>query len=297
MNISAPCAEQAHPDRQQSLQRLLREPLLHFLLLGCLLFGVHALLADATGEAPTIVVSQGRIDALEATFAKAWRRGPTAEELDGLVSDYVREEVAVREARAMGIDAADAVIRRLLRQKLEFVTTDLASRAEPSEAQLRDYLQAHPEAFRQPARYSFIQVFLDPGRRGERLQADARRLLARLNSIGGEVDSSQLGDRSLLEPGFTELSGDDIDRQFGDGFSQLLAEQPQGRWFGPLPSAYGMHLVYVQQVHLGVMADFAVARDQLRHAWQLDQRQQQLDQFYALLLQRYAVVVDAKQTP
>ncbi|WP_324731219.1 peptidyl-prolyl cis-trans isomerase [Pseudomonas paeninsulae] len=277
------------------LHRALREPLLHFLLLGGLLFGVYAVLPGEPEADQQIVVDHGRLAALQGNFVKAWRRPPTGEELDGLVRDYVREEMAVREARALDIDQDDSVIRRLLRQRLEFVTADLVRQAEPSEEQLQDYWKRHPEAFLQPSRYSFSQVFVDPSRHGANLQAEAARLLSRLN--GGDSRDALEVDRSALEPIYADLSVEDLDRLFGSGFGHALSELPQDRWAGPLQSAYGAHLVRLERVQLAAQAEFAAVREPLRQAWQRDQRQQQLDQFYVALQERYQVVIVADAQP
>ena len=108
--------------------KILREPLLHFLLLGAAIFGAYRLLSDARATQPgNIVVTQGRIEALVAAFTRTWQRPPTASEREGLIRDYIREEVYVREAIALGLDQDDMVIRRRLRQKLEFVSEDLTA--------------------------------------------------------------------------------------------------------------------------------------------------------------------------
>jgi hypothetical protein len=131
------------------MRRLAREPLLHFLLLGGVIFGVFALVSRNDASRPgEIVVTEGRIASLGTAFARVWHRPPTGPELDGLMRDYVRDEVLAREALALGLDRDDTIIRRRLRQKLEFVSEDVAALAEPTEEQLHTYLKQHPDAFR-----------------------------------------------------------------------------------------------------------------------------------------------------
>src|SRR6476659_3404233 len=161
--------------------KALREPLLHFLLLGATIFGAYRLLSDARATRPgSIVVTEGRIEALVAAFTRTWQRPPTASEREGLIREYIREEVYVREAITLGLDQDDVVIRRRLRQKLEFVSEDLSSQADPTDGQLRAYLNAHQDAFRVEPHFTFRQVFLDPQRRGDKLSRDAARLLTGL---------------------------------------------------------------------------------------------------------------------
>ncbi|MGH8761509.1 MAG: hypothetical protein ACREVW_18715, partial [Burkholderiales bacterium] len=143
------------------MKKLLREPLLHFVLLGAALFAVFGMMKQRGGVEPgNIIITQGRIEHLATGFARTRQRPPTAEELEALIRDAVREEVYVREAMAMGLDRDDTVIRRRLRQKLEFVSEDIAALAEPSDADLRAFLQSHPDKFRDEPRFTFSHVYL-----------------------------------------------------------------------------------------------------------------------------------------
>jgi hypothetical protein len=99
---------------------LLREPLLHFAVLGALLFALHGWLGAGTVEDAEIVVPAHTVAALARDFERAYERPATQAELDELIGEYVREEVYYREAVAAGLDRDDAIIRRRLRQKMEF---------------------------------------------------------------------------------------------------------------------------------------------------------------------------------
>ena len=120
-------------------------------------------MATAPGH---ILVTPGRIAALATAFQRTWQRPPTASELDGLIREYIREEVSTREAIVLGLEKDDSIIRRRLRQKLEFVSEDVAAQTEPTDDQLRAYLRGHPDTFRVEPRFTFSQVFLNPERRG-----------------------------------------------------------------------------------------------------------------------------------
>ena len=129
------------------LERFVREPLLHFLLLGVLIFAAFKFISTDTSQPGKILITQGRIESLATTFSRTWRRPPSASELEGLIRDYIREEVFAREAVALGLDKDDTIIRRRLRQKLEFISEDVAAQAEPTDEQLRAYLKEHPDSF------------------------------------------------------------------------------------------------------------------------------------------------------
>src|SRR6185369_12271892 len=144
---------------------LLREPLVHFLVLGAGLFLAAGLMSNGDGAEPgRIVVTTGQIEHLAGGYERVHQRPPLADELDGLIRDWVREEAYCREALALGLDRDDPVIRQRLRQKMEFVSDDVAAAAEPTDADLQRYLDDHPDAFRLERRFTFSQVYLNPER-------------------------------------------------------------------------------------------------------------------------------------
>jgi hypothetical protein len=200
------------------VKRLVKEPLLHFLLLGAGLFLAYSLMQRevAGREAGQIVVTLGEVEQLATSFAKTWQRSPTPEELAGLVRDRVREEVYCREAMALGLDREDTIIRRRLRQKMEFVSEDIAALAEPTEADLEETLRTHPDSFRVEPRFTFRQVYFSPDKHGENLAAEVTQLLAQLNRPDNEVDASALGDSTLLEAQFAGVPTSEVAKQFGE---------------------------------------------------------------------------------
>jgi hypothetical protein len=274
-------------------KRLLHEPLVHFLVLGALIFAGYALVNRGQSRNPaTIVVTQGRIDTLIATFTKSWQRPPTKDELDALIADYVRDEVSAREATAMGLDQDDPVIRRRLRQKLDFVSDDQAAPREPTESELAAYLAAHADNFRAETRFTFKQVFLDPGKRGDRIGEDATRLLATLASQGANADVTKLGDPFLLDGAFASVTGSDVAMRFGGEFAQLLDKLPDGSWQGPIRSSYGSHLVFIERREAGDVPTLELAREAVRREWQNAERASAQEAFYQKLLARYTVVIE-----
>ncbi|MCA9285305.1 MAG: peptidyl-prolyl cis-trans isomerase [Phycisphaerales bacterium] len=274
------------------MKQLLREPLLHFILLGAVLFAVVSVVRRPDQpQADRIVVSAGKIEHLAALFARTWQRPPTRKELDGLIEDYVREEAAYRAGTAAGLDRDDTVIRRRIRQKLEFVAEDLAAQASPSDEELAAYLAAHPEAFRVDPRLSFRQVYLDPARHRDSLEQDALQVLAALKE-DPSLDASALGDRIMLEHAYRDLSANQIDSLFGGTFADRLLELQPGSWQGPIASGYGLHLVFVDDRTEGRVADLSEVRDQVRREWENARRLEALDAFYQGLIDRYEVVVE-----
>lgn len=273
------------------MRRWLREPLLHFLLLGLVIFGAFAVLAPVERAPSSIVVTQDVIDAQVEAFARTWLRAPTPREIDGLIREYVREEVYYREGMALGLDRDDTVIRRRLMQKLEFVAEAESTAVEPTDDQLRAWLETHRDAYRTESRVSFEHVFLSTDRRGDRLVQDAAQLLAELRAGGSTVDPAAFGDPTMLERVFADTPINDLAAQFGDSFATELAPLPLGEWLGPIKSSYGIHLVRVSAREEGRTPELDEVRDAVRRDWLNDQRSTANETYYRSLLQRYAVTI------
>ena len=273
------------------LRKLIKEPLFHFVVLGAALFGLYsAVSGDDERPAGEIVITEGRARNLSDTFARTWQRPPTPMELDGLIEDYIREEVLYREAVAIGLDRDDTIIRRRLRQKLEFVSEEAAT-SEPTEAVLADFLAANADAYRVESRLTFSQVYLDAGKRGPHLEADAASLLDALRSR--RTSAAEAGDATMLEAHHVAASETEVERQFGEEFAAGLRDAPTGEWFGPVRSGYGAHLVLIETRTPGRPATLAEVRDAVARDWAAANRQQQLDAQYRTLRSRYVVRIEA----
>ena len=274
------------------MKRILREPLLHFLLLGAAIFAAYSLMSRATSDEPgKIVITQGRLASMMESFALVRQRPPTREEWEGLIRERVREEVYYREALALGLDKEDLIIRRRLQQKMEFVSDDIVVGAPPSDADLNAYLQAHPDSFRLPQLFSFRQVFLDPERHGEHLASDTAQLLSLLKQADSTTDIAALGDPFMLDHKFDALPASEVANQFGEKFAAKLAEILPGQW-QPVESGYGMHLVLVSKRTEGGAAALADVRDAVRREWESARQLEAKERFYQELLKRYVVTIE-----
>ena len=196
----------------QSLSRLWREPLLHFLLIGAALFVYYDIVAEDDGQASPkrIHVNSGQVAQLAANFERTRMRQPPQDELDAMVASHVREEIFYREAMAMGLDQNDPMVRRRMRMKLEFMLEDLSGQNASDEV-LSDFLKRNPERFRDEVQVSLQQVYLDPKRRPD-LESDAIQLLSRLNN---GHDPEALGDRTLAPRTYRLATQSQIARDFG----------------------------------------------------------------------------------
>ncbi len=277
----------------ESRRPWLREPLVHFLLIGAALFAFFSWTGGSGGpDSSRIVIGPGQVEHLAVGFARTWRRPPTPEELKGLIDDYVREEMATREARSMGLDREDTVIRRRLRQKLEFLVEDAAEAVPPTDAELQAWLDAHPQDYRLDPEVAFRQVFLSPDRRGDGMEADAQKLLRQLESLGPDADVARLGD-SIMLPGDFDLAPLTVAaRMFGNEFAGQLVEPELGSWVGPVPSGYGLHLVLVRERIEGREPELDDIRDAVARDLLTSRRKEQLETMYERLLEQYDVVID-----
>ena len=275
------------------LTRFIREPLFHFLVLGSAFFVVYGYLhrddAKPQGD-QQIFVTEGKIEHLATLFTRTWQRPPTREELNGLVDDYVREEAAYREGTAMGLDRDDTIIRRRIRQKLEFVTENLTNQLQPTDVDLETYLQEHQDDFRLETKFTFRQVFFDRQKHGERLTEIVNGVVVKLRE-DASVDAREQGDRTLLEFEHQNVSYRDVANSFGNQFADALTGVDTGIWQGPLESPYGVHLVIIDQVLPGKLPKLEDVRNAVRREWEHAQRQELTERYYRNLVNKYDVVI------
>jgi len=266
------------------MKRLLREPLLHFLVLGLGLFLLYALLNDAEEAKDEIVVDAERMAFLASRFERTWQRPPTKAELDGLVTSWIREEILYREGIAMGLDRDDPIVRRRIAQKMDFISD--AGVAEPEEAALQQWLSDHADSYRVPPSYALEQRFFDPGRHGENLEAAVGVALDRLR---GGAGAEAVGDATLLPQRWPLSSSDQIARTFGEDFAASLAKLPDGEWAGPVRSGYGMHLVRIGEREPGYLPELDEVRDAVARDLLQARTDSAKDALFELLRERYTV--------
>jgi hypothetical protein len=272
----------------------LRDPLLHFLLIGAAIFGLYGGTNDTSDTEPDgrLVVTAGDVARLRSLWEKQWQRPPTAEELRGAIEEQVREEVLYREALALGLDRDDAIVRRRLAQKFEFLTEDFAASRTPQPAELLTYFQENRERYRTSPRLSFTQVYFNLDRRGTATKRDAELALVSLRSGSTIPDAAGLGDGLMLEKTYRRLTAQDIAAVFGSEFAEAVLRLGPGAWHGPLASGYGLHLVRIDERIAGEFPRLNEIEQQVRDDWFYDERQRANDAVYRRLLARYEVTIE-----
>lgn len=271
------------------MHRLLREPLLHFLILGALLFVLYGWLNRGALRAPDeVTVDQDRVEALVIQFERVWQRPPRRDELRGLVNNWVREEILYREGLTEGMDRDDAIVRRRVVQKMSYVIDGMATDV-PSETDLQRWLREHPDDYRVAPNYTLRQVYFDPRRHGDDdLASVSKAAVAALE----RNPQASMGDATLLPATLRDADAEEVARIFGQGFAGALERLPDGRWTGPVASDFGMHLVRIDARAPGRTP----ALPEVRHAVQRDllreRSQQASDAYYQALRGRYTVKME-----
>ncbi|HBP87167.1 MAG TPA: peptidylprolyl isomerase [Nitrospirales bacterium] len=277
------------------MNNFFKEPLVHFLLAGAVVFAVYGLVNDRTNaeskEERMVRISAGQVEWLKQTWARQKGRPPNTEELQGMVAGYLKEELLAREARELKLDEDDTIVRRRLAQKMDFMVQDTAQLAEPGEDELRQLLESHSVRFQTPARITFTHVFFNRDARGEKTRADALVALEQLpkTQTGSE---SEFGDRFLSQYDFHETEEQAVASVFGPEFARRIFTVPPGNWQGPLESGFGLHLVLVTKKEPARLPDFTTVRDDVVALWRQQQERESRERYFSGLLEKYEVVMD-----
>ncbi len=277
------------------MKRLLREPLLHFLLIGALLFGLYAATSGGPGASPAskeIRLSIDELEQLVLVFKAQWRRPPTQQELQQLVENKVQQEVLYRQALAMGLDKDDEIVKRRMAQKMQFLAEDVAAAREPTGDELRHWFDARQALFAQPPRVGFRHLYFASDRRGARAKDDAEAALSRL--AGQPEDSAlaaTLADPFMFQDYYRDRTPEFLAKEFGPTFAQALPGLRPGSWQGPFQSGFGWHLVYVDTTIPGRVPAFEEIETEVKRAWLAEQKAQAWQKAYADMRATYTVLM------
>jgi len=280
---------------RKTIARLMREPLLHFAIIGACIYLLYGLYGrqDSQELERAVTITAGEVTWLEEAWAKRWNRPPTPVERQGLIDQYVRETVLYREALAMGLDRDDTIIRRRLAQKLEFLSQDLIRPSPPGEAELLAYFEAHSERYRPPDLVTMTHIFFDPDKRDTQALEEAETVKTGLETLKEPpADSRDYGDPFMLQSYYPERSQDELSKLFGGEFAQSVFALEPERWHGPVLSGYGVHLVYVHQRREASAPTFSSVEERVRQDWEEEKRRDLNEQFLSSLLARYKVVIE-----
>lgn len=265
-----------------------REPMLHFALIGALLFFAYERMNPSQGSSERIVVTRALVDDLARQHQQRWSRPASEQELAGLVDAHVRNEILYREGVKLGLDRDDPVIKRRVRQKLEVIAEEQLARDAATDADLAAYLAKHAERFTRPSTVSFEQIFFAAAT--PPAQLEAARVAAQRGS-----DPARLGQPTMLPPSVRNAPLDLAARDFGREFTAELEKLPLNTWVGPVPSAFGQHLVRVTARTPALTPPLAEVQAAVAREWENERRTASLAENYKALRERYEVVIEAAQ--
>jgi len=279
------------------MRRLLREPLVHFLLIGAVLFGLYSITQSgppATARSKEIRLSLDDIAQLTLLYQSQWRRQPTPQELARMVENKVEQEILYREALARGFDKDDEIVKRRMAQKMQFLAEDVAAAHEPTTAEIKGWFEKNSATFAQPGRVGFRHLYFSTDRRGARARDDAAGALAKL---AGEPEDSKLAstlaDPFMFQDYYRDRAPENLAKEFGPPFALSVAKLAPGTWQGPIASGYGWHLVFVDTVIPGRVPGFEEVEPEVKAAWLAERKALAWQETYKDLRAKYTVLLPA----
>lgn len=275
---------------RRSMSWVIREPFFQFIAMGSILFAVSEYL-EARSNFAGIDISHAQVEGIKNNYRLQYGASPTAEQLNDLVDQFIKEEVFYHEALRLKLDQDDEIIRRRLVQKFEFLQQDLGTPQDPSEADLLAYYQLHTKNYEIPERLTFSHVFFSVDRSGETdAKARAERALAELRQQR-VTQAPEIGDSFPGETDYAGATPTQIRRAFGASvLADELINSPLGGWAGPFRSGFGWHLVYVTAHEPASIAPYEAAQEAVRRDYMEAQRSAHNAEALASLKKHFTIV-------
>jgi len=267
------------------LKRILQEPLLHFLVVGSLLF-IYLSNNDTT-TSPQIVITKGKVEQLTAQFTKTRQREPSKEELKALIDNQIKENLAFTHGVNMGLLEDDSIIKRRVQQKIEFMLNDSIAAIEPSTKELQAYLDKHKDRYTISPIYSFRHIYINPDK-----HQDIDNFIAELKNKDLDNLYGELGDSMMIDNQFKSATTAQIARVLGEKFAKKLDTLPLHSWQSHIKSGYGEHLVIIDKKTPSHIATLEEINRVLRRDFRVDAQKRALEEFYKELKSQYIIKVE-----
>lgn len=262
-----------------------REPLVHFLLIGAMLF--VGVIAARSLQRPVVRIDAQELGQLAGYWSTQMQRDPTNEELQGIIHERVDEEVLAREALRLGLDKDDMIVRRRLAQKMTFASEDTANLPEPDEAALKAFFEKTKADYQAPPHITFRHQFFNADR--GRAEALVRAKVA-LGAVRNRL-SDPVGEPFLLPLTYGDASLVEINKDYGPDFAAALVSVPLNQWSGPIASAYGYHLIKVDSRVSAKAPTLNDVRSDVLAAYQDQARKDRNATFLAELRKKYRIEI------
>ena len=274
-----------------TITNIFKAPLLHFTLLGALLFVLYAWLNPESMErSDRIVISKGQVNHMANRYAKKWKKQPTEEELKVLIDDYVLTEIYYLEGVKLGFDKNDVEIKRRVRQKIEMISSEILSALDVKDEELQGYLNNHSEKYTKDAIYSIKQVYINANKHSD--------LDEYLLSVKEELSSTDTAtsDSTMMQDRYENVSSYSIDREFGRDFSKKLDTLTVGHWSDILSSGLGLHFVKLEAYKPSKLETLEDVRDIVLRDYLYEKRKEMMENQRQQMLKKYEVTIDTNTT-
>ena len=271
-----------------TITNIFKAPLLHFTLLGALLFVLYAWLNPESMERnDRIVISEGKVKHIANRYAKKWKKEPTPEELKSLIDDYVLTEIYYLEGVKLGFDKNDVEIKRRVRQKIEMISNEILSALDVKDEELQGYLNDHPEKYTKDATYTLKQIYINANKHSDTL--DAYLLTIKEQLINVDTATS---DSTMMQARYENASSFSINREFGKDFSKKLDTLKVGKWSDVLKSGLGLHFVKLEAYTPSKLATLEEVRDMVLRDYLYEKRKEMMENQRQQMLEKYEVTID-----
>jgi peptidyl-prolyl cis-trans isomerase C len=289
----------ASPDPKPSfLKRCAREPLVHFVLIGATLFAVYSALHSketASTDPKKIVLTANDLDQINLMWQAQGRPAPTADQIQSLLDNKIREEVLYREALELGLDNEDTIVKRRMAQKMDFLAEDLSDLRDPTREELKAWFGKNSERFKVPGRASFRHLYFSFDKHGQQTAAVAAETLRKIESKSSDSpEAADVADPFMFQDYYGDRSFDELAKTFGPGFARSLFAQQTGLWQGPIESGYGWHVIFIDSLTPARVPEFEEVETDVRTQWVSAQRDQTKQRMYEQMKSHYEIVLPKK---
>ena len=254
--------------------------------------GFRLLHPDAGAASGRIELTEDDLRQMSVAWLAQGRAPLTPEQMKGLIDARIREEVLYREALALGLEKGDAIVKRRLAQKMEFLAADVASLREPAAGELRAWFEKNSARFALSPRVSFRHVYFSLDRGSDRARDAAARTLPQLGDrLGDWPGAAALGDPFMFQDYYGDRAFEQLANVFGSGFARMVLQLKPGAWQGPIESGYGWHLIWIDSLTPGRIPAFDEIEADVKAEWTAEQRAEAKRKAFEAMLERYEVVL------
>lgn len=274
------------------MKKILKEPFFQFISIGIGLFILYGLVNKQTNTKNTILINDFDVSNIIATWEMQWKRPPTEKELQSLIEQNIKQEIFYQEALSMNLDHNDEIIKRRLAQKMEFLSNDIASINEPTDAELKSYYDEHADKYLTPYKYSLYQITFSPDKREDN-KMDALETLKQFPNASFD-EMKNRGDPLPFPYFFDNTDSNELVLQLGSKFTESIKHKELNKWIGPFPSGFGHHLVYITKKTKPFLPKMEIIKNDLIRDFEYDNQNKVNEAIYKEFKKKYNIKLDIK---